>query len=690
VKRWLSALPIHYKLTLLMTIISVVTLAVAVSMFAASQIDVLENSAAENTLAKAAIISDSVESAVLFNDERSANKTLTQLKNDSAIEYAAVVYSDGQILASYQKEGGLLPAALNFDQAFVVGSDFLDVNHSIMVQDEIIGHVFIRSNLEKLNEHRAEYGLMLVYILVIGIFLAYALSTYFQRIITIPIKSMVEHVEEIYTTKNYQKKLGLDREDELGKLAAGFNHMLFAVQEREEELQSHGEHLQALVETRTEQLHHKAHYDSLTGLPNRYLLFDRLRHAIKAAPRSGQNIALLFLDLDRFKVINDNLGHGVGDQLLKAVAERLSDAGREEDTVARLGGDEFVFLLECINQPERVARVAQRIIQKLSRPFQLKEHTVHISTSIGISIYPDDGVDEETLLKNADISMYHAKEKGCSQYCFYKDEMNVTSIERLNLENNLRDAISNDEFRLVYQPLLCLNTDSVNNAEALIRWKNPALGEVSPGIFIPIAEEIGIINDIGHWVLEEVCRQLAVWRSEGINDIRVALNISPSHLLDPRLLECIKEQVGIHGIRFEQLEIEITEEVFLNHSVRVIEQLNEIKKLGVTIAIDDFGTGYSSLRYLQQFPVNKLKLDGMFIKDLENSRSSQGIVSSSIILAHSLGLTIVSECVETRAQLDFLRKQQCDFVQGFYLYRPDTPENITNIMESQSETELCE
>lgn len=449
-----------------MTIISVVTLLVAISMFAASQMDALENSAVENTLAKAVILSESVESAILFNDERAANKTLSQLTSDPAIEYAAVILGNGQTLASYQKEGSLPPSTFKFEKTFVIGPDFLDAHHSINVQERIIGHLFIRSNLKKLDEQREEYKFMLVFILFVGVILAYALSTYFHRIITNPIRSMVEHVDEIYTTKNYHKKLSLDRDDELGRLAEGFNHMLIAVQEREKELQRHGEHLQTLVEMRTEQLHRKAHYDSLTDLPNRYLLFDRLRHAIQASRRSGQNVALLFLDLDRFKAINDNLGHGVGDQLLKAVAERLSDICREGDTVARLGGDEFVFLLECIDQPERVARVAQRIIRGLSHAFKLKEHTVHVSTSIGISVYPDDGEDEETLLKNADISMYHAKEKGPSQYCFYKDEMNVTSIERLNLENNLRDAISNKEFYLAYQPLVCLNTDSVKNVEA--------------------------------------------------------------------------------------------------------------------------------------------------------------------------------------------------------------------------------
>ncbi len=687
--RWLDSLPMHYKLTLLMTIISVVTLGAAVSMFAASQLSTLENSAVENTLAKAVLISGSVESAVLFDDERSANKTLRQLRNDPAIEYAAVILADGQILASYQKAPGLAQPLFDFDKTFFIGSDYLDVYQPVGQPGAEAGHVFIRSNLEKLRQQRNEYALILALILFAGAFLAYILSTYFQKIITDPIKSMVGHIEEIYATKNYRKVLNLDREDELGKLAAGFNHMLLAVQDREEELRSHGEHLQALVEMRTEQLHHKAHYDSLTGLPNRHLLFERLQHAIKSAPRNGRNIALLFLDLDRFKVINDSLGHGVGDQLLKAVARRLSEVGREEDTVARLGGDEFVFLLENIEKPERVARVAERIIRRLSHPFKLKDHAVHISTSIGISIYPEDGEDEETLLKNADTSMYHAKEKGPNQYCFYKDDMNVASIERLALENYLRDAISNEEFHLVYQPLVCLHSDSVKSVEALIRWNNPVLGEVSPATFIPIAEEIGLINDIGYWVLEEACKQLSAWRSAGINNIRVAINISPSHLLDPRLLGCIKEQAGIYGIRYDQLEIEITEEVFLTHSERVIELLQAVKKLGVAIAIDDFGTGYSSLRYLQQFPVDKLKLDGMFIRDLEDSSSSQGIVSSSIILAHSLGLKIVAECVETGTQLEYLRNQQCDCVQGFYLHRPDTPENILKILEAQAEPETC-
>jgi diguanylate cyclase (GGDEF)-like protein len=684
-KRWLGALPIHYKLTLLMTIISAVTLGVAVSMFAASQLATLERSAIENILAKAVLISASVEPAIIFDDERSAKNTLKQLENDPSIEYAAVILPDKQILASYQKDSELVPPAFNLEHAFMIGSNYLDARHPIKVQDGVIGFVFIRSNLEKLKKQRADYGLILVYILLAGTFLAYALSIYSQRIITMPIKSMVEHIERIYTSKNYQKHMDVDREDELGRLVAGFNHMLTAVQKREDELQNHGDHLQALVDMRTEQLHHKAYYDSLTGLPNRYLLFDRLQHAIKTAPRERRNIGLLFLDLDRFKIINDNLGHGVGDQLLKAVAQRLSDIGRDGDTIARLGGDEFVFLLEHVTQPERIAGVAQRIIHQLSHPFQLEEHIVHVTTSIGISIFPEDGDDEETLLKNADISMYHAKEKGPSQYCFYKDEMNKTSLERLNVENNLRDATRNGEFGLVYQPQVCLQTDSVKSVEALIRWESPILGAVSPATFIPIAEEIGIINDIGYWVLGEVCRQVAHWRDKGINDIKVAVNISASHIMSPNLIEYIKEQVGKYQIRFDQLEIEITEDVFLNHSDRIIELLHEIKKLGVTIAIDDFGTGYSSLRYIQQFPVDKLKLDGMFIKDLENSSSSRGIVSSTIILAHSLGLDIVSECVETEAQLAFLKKQQCDCIQGFLLYRPETPENIEKIIEEQLE-----
>ncbi len=682
-KRWLNSLSIRYKLTLLMTAVCLITLSVATTIFSIMQIVSLKESAVANTTTKAALIATGVESAILFYDERAAKSILQRLENDMAIEAAAVILENGKILADYRKFHGVDLTIPDLSRPAHISSKYLDVIYQISVQNETIGYVYLQSNLEKLNAQLVNYALALIAVLLVSIAIAYLLSVSFQGLFTKPIKSMVQCIDKICQTSNYNKRLRHQGNDELGQLALGFNHLLAAVQDRESELQHHGEQLQQLVDKRTQQLHYKAHYDALTDLPNRHLLLDRLNQAIGSANRERQKLALLYLDLDRFKIINDSLGHSVGDQLLKTVAGLLQSIKREGDTVARLGGDEFVFLLQHI-APEDAARVAERIIQLFAAPLHLEDHVLHVSTSIGISIYPDDGGDDQALLKNADVSMYHAKKERPGRYCFYRNEMNNASFKRLSLENKLRNAFSGNEFYLVYQPQVCLKSGSVRRAEALIRWSNPSLGEMSPAEFIPVAEEIGLINQIGDWVIASVCKQLSEWGKSGIQNIVISVNISASHLMDESLIQCIRKNIAFYRLNYRQLEIEITEDVFLNHSQHIIETLDKIRALGVEIAIDDFGTGYSSLRYLQQFPVNTLKLDGMFIADVDCNSSSQGIVSSSILLAHSLGLTMVSECVETEAQLDFLRKAGCDLVQGYYLYRPQSADGFAKIIKQTS------
>lgn len=383
------------------------------------------------------------------------------------------------------------------------------------------------------------------------------------------------------------------------------------------------------------------------------------------------------MDLDRFKLINDSLGHDVGDELLKAAANRLKEISRDSDTVARLGGDEFIYLAEGIEKPEDAGRIAQKINEVFKTPFVLANYVLHVSTSIGISVYPSDGQESSHLLKNADVSMYHAKEQGPGSYCFYRDEMNQTIHQRLEIENQLRNAIDNNEFHLVFQPQLCVNTNDIVKLEALLRWTNPELGCISPAEFIPIAEEIGMINQLGKWVINEACRHQKFWQEK---KVRVAVNVSSSQLLDVSLVDYIKSVINEHQTEFEDLEFEITEEVFLEHSQRTIGVLSELQYLGIKIAIDDFGTGYSSLSYLKDLPVDTLKLDGMFVMDLDENRTSRGIVSSTIILAHSLNLKIVAECVETKQQLDFLKSQQCDYVQGFYLHKPLTADEVIRLL----------
>jgi len=385
------------------------------------------------------------------------------------------------------------------------------------------------------------------------------------------------------------------------------------------------------------------------------------------------------MDLDRFKIINDSLGHDVGDQLLKSVAIRLSQVCRECDTVARLGGDEFVFLLEDIEKPEDSGRIAKKINDVFITPFSLNNHTLHASTSIGVCMYPEDGENSQTLLKNADMSMYHSKQRGPGGYCFYKTEMNAQVHARLEIENLLRSAEVRNEFHLVYQPQVDLKTNKISKAEALLRWVNPQLGHVSPAVFIPIAEEIGIINQIGRFVISKTCKQLDIWQQNGLNDLTISINISSSHLLDVELTNYIKTEVTNANLTFNKLEIEITEEVFLEHSEATVAVLKKLQSLGINIAIDDFGTGYSSLQYLKDLPVNTLKLDGMFVRDLSENFSSQGIASSTIILAHSLNMRIVAECVETQAQLDFLKERNCDFIQGYFFHKPLKPDELYRV-----------
>jgi len=614
--------------------------------------------------------------SIVNTDDNQASRLVYELNSQASVQEAAIYLANGSLLGYYHRTPGLAVPEIDLKRNLILTDSELMLVSPIRMRGELIGYLYIKHDIDELFASENQNYIFIGAVFAFSLLLAILLAGFFQKVLTYPIRRMVRHINTIYKSNNFEKRLKPIRDDELGRLTSEFNQMLDAVQERENELTMQSKQLKRLVEVRTEQLYQKAHFDSLTGLPNRYLLVDRLHQAISKSARSKAHLALLFLDLDRFKIINDNLGHQNGDMLLKEVAKRLSKLARDGDTVARLGGDEFVFLLENLTEPKDAARTARRIIDSFKTPFQLQEHILHVSTSIGISIYPDDGLDDKILLKNADISMYHAKEKGPGHYSFYSKEMNESSLERLAIESNLRNAIENEEFTLMYQPQMRLKDDQFKNVEALLRWTNPALGNISPAVFIPIAEETGMVNHIDLWVISEVCKQLRQWKDEGLDDITVAVNVSAGHLISDTLLEHLKTSILLNQIDASKLEIEITEAVFVEHTERTVETLEAIKRLGARIAIDDFGTGYSSLQYIQDFPADTLKLDGMFIRNLAEKESSQGIVRSTIILAHSLGLEIVSECVEDEFQLEFLRKHQCDLVQGFMLSKPLRPQQV--------------
>ena len=417
-------------------------------------------------------------------------------------------------------------------------------------------------------------------------------------------------------------------------------------------------------------LGHMAHHDFLTSLPNRLLLMERLAQAIALARRQGGKMALLFVDLDRFKVINDSLGHAVGDLLLQAVAQRLLSVIRTSDTASRQGGDEFVVLLADVASERSVSELAEKLCRMLAEPYQLGGETAHIGGTIGISMYPDDGEDGETLIRNADVAMYHGKRSGRNRCYFYRPEMNLRAIERQRTEADLHRALRLGEFALHYQPRVRLASGAISGAEALLRWTHPEHGAVAPSRFIPVAEDCGLIVPIGRWVLREACMQAARWGRCGLDVGTVAVNISALEFRHGGFAEQLRAILAESGLAPQRLELEITEGVLMQDADASAAILRELKAIGVLLAIDDFGTGYSSLSYLNRFPVDVLKIDRSFVHDIDVDPGSGIIVGAVIALGASLGQRVVAEGVEQPAQRDFLRAHRCEEVQGFLFGRP--------------------
>jgi diguanylate cyclase (GGDEF)-like protein/PAS domain S-box-containing protein len=447
-------------------------------------------------------------------------------------------------------------------------------------------------------------------------------------------------------------------------------------------------HYEGTVEDITERrqnqarIEQQANYDSLTGLANRSLLNDRLQQAIYSAASYGARLAVVFVDLDRFKYINDTLGHDVGDRLLQVMAERFTSAVAASDTVARLGGDEFVLLLHGQSGPDTVTTVLERLLPTISAPLRYGQSDLEVTCSIGVALYPDDGSDPATLLKHADSAMYRAKEQGRNNYQFFTEELNRAIKERFDLENQLRRALERGQFELYYQPRVDMATRKIIGAEALIRWHVPGRGMVSPAVFVPVAEEIGLIGPISEWVLQTACAQNKRWHDAGLPCV-VSVNISPQQFRGDGLVPLIAGALSDTGMDSRCLEIEITESTVMHAGERMVEMLQAIKNLGVHIAVDDFGTGYSSLSYLKRFPVDRLKVDRSFVQHIASADDAV-IVRAIIALGHNLGLKVLAEGVETDEQLEFLRMNGCDELQGYYFSRPVSAWQMTKLLTKAS------
>jgi diguanylate cyclase (GGDEF)-like protein/PAS domain S-box-containing protein len=430
------------------------------------------------------------------------------------------------------------------------------------------------------------------------------------------------------------------------------------------------------------QILHSAEHDFLTGLPNRLLLSDRVGQAISMAARHGNKVAVLFLDLDGFKHINDSLGHPAGDKLLQSAGTRLAGCVGESDTVSRQGGDEFVVLLSDVEKWEDAAVTARNLLRTLADRHAIDQHDLHITASIGISVYPDDGLDAETLIKNADTAMYQAKENGRHSYQFFKPAMYARAVERQQIEEGLRRAIEQRELALHYQPKISLRTGKITGAEALLRWTHPSRGPISPAEFIPVAEDSGLIIPIGSWALREACRQTKDWIDAGLPMGTIAVNVSAIEFRGENFLEGVLSILADTGLDPGSLEVELTESVLMKRAEVAETILAALRAIGIQVAIDDFGTGYSSLSYLRKFPVDVLKIDQSFIRQIGASPDETGIVTAVISMAHSLKLKVVAEGVETREELAFLRAHRCDEVQGYYFSRPVLPDVFAALLKT--------
>lgn len=429
-----------------------------------------------------------------------------------------------------------------------------------------------------------------------------------------------------------------------------------------------------------ERIRQLALYDSLTGLPNRATFYSLIKQALVIANRDNITGGIMFIDLDRFKNINDSLGHGAGDELIRRVSARLKTCLRSSDVIARLGGDEFVVSLFDIKTAADAAIVAKKMLATFATPFLIEGHEISISASIGISVYPDDSVDLDNLIKFADIAMYRAKDRGRNTYLFYANDMNVRSLDKLQMESDLRRALDRRELLLHYQPQANIHTGEMTGAEVLVRWQHPEKGMVAPGQFIPLAEETGLVVSIGHWVLDQAVAQNKAWQKQDLPVVKLAVNVAAQQF-HPDLVNEVSAVLKEHELANEFLELEITESMVMNNAEQVIEMLKEMEKLGVRMSLDDFGTGYSSLSYLKRFPIHKLKVDQSFVRGIPSDENDVAITRAIIGMGKSLGLKVIAEGVETREQLEFLRAEGCDEIQGYLFSRPVPASEFVKLLD---------
>ena len=598
-------------------------------------------------------------------DGRSAAKLLSALSASPDVTQAALFDGSGKAVATYRAPGEPLTlVAHRGGPEEHVGIAAVNLAAPIVQGEQRVGSVRIAASLFSAYQRVAWYALVLLLAGIGAIGLTTLLTDRLLMSASQPLVQLAGLMEKVSTDKDFSVRADVHEQDEVGALASGFNRMLNRIQERERALKREL-HERKRAERRLATL---ANYDALTRLPNRNFFNERLANLIASAARSGQPIALLFLDLDNFKIVNDTLGHHLGDSLLKAVAARVRGSVRAGDSVCRLGGDEFTIILEDLRSADLAGHVAAKVVSALSQPFVLRDNEVYVTCSIGISVYPRDGRDASTLIKSGDTAMYHAKERGKNTFQYFSADMNDRALKRLTIETGLRQALERSEFLLYYQPQVDLATGEVVGAEALLRWNRAGVGIVGPSEFIPVAEETGMIVPIGEWILWSACSQANLWQ-QSENPVRVSVNLSARQFREPGFVRTIANVLEETRLDPSLLELELTESVLMEDVDGAIAKAQDLRAMGVLLSIDDFGTGYSSMTYLKRFPINEIKIDKSFVGEIPANTDDAAITTAIIAMARGLNVEVVAEGVETQQQIDFLTALGCHRAQGFYIGR---------------------
>lgn len=603
------------------------------------------------------IVGQNSAAALTFDDRHAASEVLQALQAEPRIVSACLYDLSGQLFAQYQAKDRSCPAG----RTRIPNGDTAHYSVTRLVQrrGEAVGTLFLSSDLQDLQKRLRLNLHVSGALLIVALFVGGSAGLVLQRRITKPVSDLVQAMHHVTVDQNFTARVEIAGSDEIARLGTGFNTMLSELQQRD------------LAKKKAEaRLEYQALNDELTGLPNRRLLSDRLSQALALARRKHYAVALLFIDLDGFKLVNDSLGHTIGDILLGQVAERFRSRVRESDTLARLGGDEFTVVVGCLDAKEQAGLVAKNLLEVLQAPFLIEGHEITISASIGVSLFPENGADAGDLLQQADSAMYAAKRNGRNRMMYYTKELGTSARERMSLENQLRGAVARGEIQVHYQPEFDLSSRRLVRFEALARWVHPTLGTISPAKFIPIAEETGLIVPLGAYIMERACAQAVTWQTITGYPIQVAVNVSSIQFVRDTFVDEVAEMLRHTGLEPSLLQIELTESVMLSGAERAAETMKRLRALGVSLAIDDFGTGYSSLGYLPKLPFNALKIDRSFVKDLEERSEIRALVHSLVALAHSLGMQVIVEGIETQNQLDLIAQLGGDEIQGYLFGKP--------------------